>query len=173
MVYTTNEIVIPVKFILIILQFVLLVGILATKDEYIFVGIPKFSKITDQQFLDAESEILALTWLTIILLVSQLVTLSLGISVMFEKINVFQVLLHFVGVNHLILMILDRYSYTQMRSILFFYAFIPFMLEVIVSLFACKKINIINKRLQLLREQRDAARQRAIQKEEEKVKKTI
>ena len=108
--------------------------------------------------MDAESEILALTWLTIILLVSQLVTLSLGISVMFEKINVFQVLLHFVGVNHLILMILDRYSYTQMRSILFFYAFIPFMLEVIVSLFACKKINIINKRLQLLREQRDAAR---------------
>ena len=42
-----NEVVIPIKFILIILQFVLLVGILATKDEYIFVGIKKFSKITD------------------------------------------------------------------------------------------------------------------------------
>ena len=159
-----NEVVIPIKFILIILQFVLLVGILATKDEYIFVGIKKFSKITDKEFKDAEQEILGLTWLTILMLCSELVTLSMGISVMFEKTNVFQVLFHFVGVNHLTLMILDRYAYTQMRSILFFYAFIPFLLEVIVSLFACKKINIISKRLELLKEQRDLARQRAIKK---------
>ena len=73
-------------------------------------------------------------------------------------------LFHFVGVWHIILMILDRYAYTQMRSILFFYAFIPFLLEVVVSLFACKKINIISKRLELLKEQRDLARQRAIKK---------
>ena len=112
MTHTTNEVVIPIKFILIILQFVLLVLVRSTKDEYIFVGIPKFSKITDVEFLDAEKELLGLTWLAVILLISQLVTLSMGISVMFEKINVFQVLLHFVGVNHLTLMILDRYSYT-------------------------------------------------------------
>tara|TARA_B110001450_G_C17352451_1_gene372145 strand:- start:303 stop:572 length:270 start_codon:yes stop_codon:yes gene_type:complete len=89
MTHTTNEAIIPIKFILIILQFVLLIGILATKDEYIFVGITKFSKISDAVFLDAEKELLALTWLAVILLISQLVTLSMGISVMFEKINVF------------------------------------------------------------------------------------
>ena len=57
MTHTTNEVVIPIKFILIILQFVLLVLVQSTKDEYIFVGIPKFSKITDVEFLDAEKEL--------------------------------------------------------------------------------------------------------------------
>ena len=81
------------------------------------------------------------------MLIIQLIVLSSGISVMFEKINIFQVLLHFVGVNHLTLMILDRYSYTQMRPIMWFYAIIPFGLELGASLSALSKINIIKGRL--------------------------
>ena len=141
---TTNEVIIPVKFILIIIQFVLLVIILFTKDEYVFVGLPKFTKLNGDEFAKAVEEFLSLTWLTILLLFFEILTLSSGISVMVEKMNVFQVLFHFVGVWHLILMILDRYSYTQMRSICFFYAFLPFCMELAASASALSKIRIIN-----------------------------
>ena len=65
---------------------------------------------------------------------------------MFEKMNIFQILFHFVGNVHLIMMILDRYGFHQMRPILFFYAIVPFSMEIMSCLFvACTQNKIFSK----------------------------
>ena len=87
---------------------------------------------------------LALTIISIVLLFLEFLTLTFGISVMFPKINSFQILIHFVGVVHMTIMILVRFSYTQMRSILFFYVILPFILEVSVIFLAYGRFKIMD-----------------------------
>ena len=92
-----------------------------------------------------------------VLLFSEFFALTFGISVLFVKVNIFQILFHFVGIIHITLMVLVRFSYTQMRAILTFYVIIPFLLEISVLFMACGKFNVMSylqkgkeKRLDLL-----------------------
>ena len=107
------------------------------------------------------------------LLFSEFFALTFGISVLFIKINIFQILFHFVGIVHLTLMVLVRFSYTQMRAILTFYVIIPFLLEISVLFMACGKFkvmsflqNIKEKRLELLEKEINKRNEDAIKADE-------
>ena len=49
-----------------------------------------------------------------------------------------------MGNVHIIMMILDRYGFHQMRPILFFYAVVPFVLEISSMFMACRHIKIVS-----------------------------
>ena len=79
----------------------------------------------------------------LVLLFLEFFTLSFGISILFEKLNVFQIILHFLGVLHIGMLILLRYSYTQLYPILTFYVILPFLLEFGVVIHACIQYRIV------------------------------
>ena len=97
-----------------------------------------------------------------VLLFLEIFTLTFGVSVIFVKANVFQIFFHGLGIVHLVLMILLRYSYQSMRPIMFFYGVIPFIIEIMVVFMACLRYKIINvlydhkaSRQQLLKDEVD------------------
>ena len=69
--------------------------------------------------------------------------LSLGWSVMYPKTNVFQCLLHFVGLVELTLMVLNRFNYTHLRSFTLFFCGIPIVLEIVIGFNSLWKFSII------------------------------
>jgi hypothetical protein len=79
----------------------------------------------------------------IILLFSEFFTLIFGVSVLFNKVNVVQIIFHFIGCLALIWQILDRNQYRTMWSLMAFFGFIPFALEIGVLFAACTKYRVI------------------------------
>mmetsp|Transcript_18965 Transcript_18965/g.26253 ORF Transcript_18965/g.26253 Transcript_18965/m.26253 type:complete len:111 (+) Transcript_18965:167-499(+) len=91
-----------------------------------------------------------------IFLLLEFFTMMLGMSVMFMKINVVQILMHFLGVIACIFMILDRRNYFRMWIILIFFGIVPFVLEISTLFAARNKFRIINM---IESEMRDAAKE--------------
>jgi hypothetical protein len=56
----------------------------------------------------------------------------LGISLTFDKLNLFQIFLHFLGCLFTIWFVLDTWRYTYMWFIWGFFGLIPFILEVLI-----------------------------------------
>ena len=106
-------------------------------------GIPPRSTPDSIAFQVADTEILALTISCIVLLFIEFFTLTFGISTVFQKVNVFQILFHFIGCIHLSLMVLIRYNYKHMRPIIFFYVIIPVFLELSVLCMAYGKFKVM------------------------------
>ena len=66
------------------------------------------------------------------LLLLEMFTLAFGLSIMFQKVNAVQTLLHGLGVLGNVWMILDRWNWSQLYVLAFFFALIPFLLELSV-----------------------------------------
>ena len=71
------------------------------------------------------------------MLLLELFTLAFGLSIMFQKVNSVQTLLHGLGVLGNVWMVLDRWHWIQLYILAFLFALLPFLLEVGV-LFAAK-----------------------------------
>ena len=68
----------------------------------------------------------------------EFVFIAFGFSATYQKMNAFQILIHFTGCMHSFLMIVAEYSYTNVGPIFFLYCVIPFALEVVVGVLVCK-----------------------------------
>ena len=79
------------------------------------------------------------------LLFCEFVTVLFGVSLLFDRINVFQIVFHFLGCITCIWQILDTFQYKTMWSIMCFFGLIPFLLEISVVFAACNKYKVINK----------------------------
>ena len=65
-------------------------------------------------------------------LVLELFTLAFGLSIMFQEANAVQMVMHGLGVLFNIWMILDRWHWIQLYVLAFFFALIPFVIEISV-----------------------------------------
>ena len=74
----------------------------------------------------------------------EFVFLSLGWTLNTVKINVAQVMLHFIGVCQMISIILVGLPYTRVRSVLFWFAGIPFILEACVGIYVTAGFKIMS-----------------------------
>jgi phage-related holin len=75
----------------------------------------------------------------------EFVTLTFGISFLFNKINVFQIVLHFIGCLGTIWQILNLNQHTMMWSLMAFFGVIPFVLEISVVLLAFTRYHVIDQ----------------------------
>ena len=71
-------------------------------------------------------------------------TLIFGISLPFSKVNVFQIVLHFIGVLATIWQILNLNQYRTMWSLMAFFGIIPLVLEVGVIVLAFTRYHVID-----------------------------
>ena len=81
----SNEVLIPLKHILIIVQFLLLIFVNVTCSEYIFVGLPKRTTFDSQIFQLAYIEIQALTATGIALILLEFIFAVIGVTVVYPK----------------------------------------------------------------------------------------
>ncbi len=75
----------------------------------------------------------------------EFLTLIFGVSIMFNKVNVFQCVLHFIGVLATIWQILNHNNYKMMWSLMAFFGLIPFALELTVLGLASTRYHVIDQ----------------------------
>ena len=88
---------------------------------------------------------LAASLLFLGLIFLEFVTLTFGISFLFNKINVFQIVLHFIGCLGTVWQILNMNQFTMMWSLMAFFGVLPFLLEVSVILLAFTRYHVIDQ----------------------------
>ena len=103
-----SAVLMPIKFILMMMQFILVVLVATTRSEYIYEGIPTLYGLYSEKYNKANNSILAGCLIFIILLFLEFFTLIFGVSLMFNKVNAFQIVFHFVGCLATIWMILNQ-----------------------------------------------------------------
>lgn len=131
------------------------------QDEYIYVSMRKQGAGPDSPEYARASFLIfiaGITYLSLMLL--EMITLSIGLSVMFKKINSAQVLLHGLGVLGAVWMLLNRWHWIQLYVMAFAFGLIPFLLEVSV-IFAAKKWYVTISHIASL-QSTEAERQKAI-----------
>ena len=155
-----NTLILPLKVIFMILQFFLVGIILYTRvrfssplsltylrclvqDEYIYISIKHNNRAgpDSDEYHEAYVAILIAACIYFGLLVLELFTLAFGLSVMFKQVNAMQVLLHGMGVMGNVWMVLDRWHWIQLYVMAFFFAMIPFILEISVMFAARSQMN--------------------------------
>ena len=96
--YQVSQVVMPVKFILMLLQFILIIFVLATREEYVFQGVPSWKAYPgSDEYKQADDSVLAASLIFLMMIFLEFLTLIFGVSIMFNKVNVFQCVLHFIG----------------------------------------------------------------------------
>ena len=144
--YQVSQVIMPVKFMLILLQFLLIVFVLATREEYIFQGVPSWKASPDtDEYKQAQHSVLAASLIFLFLVFLEFITLTFGVSIMFNKVNVFQCVLHFIGCLATIWQILNHNNFKMMWSLMAFFGAIPFFLEISVVMLAFTRYHVIDQ----------------------------
>ena len=144
--YQVSQVVMPVKFILMLLQFLLIIFVLATREEYIYQGVPSWKAFPDSvEYKQADSSVLAASLIFLLLIFLEFLTLIFGVSIMFNKVNVLQCVLHFIGVLATIWQVLNHNNYKMMWSLMAFFGVLPFALEVTVLILAFTRYHVIDQ----------------------------
>ena len=147
-----NNTLIPLKFLLLIFQGLLFVALLNTRvslncithqDFYIYAANP-LEDFNSDSYKTADKEIQATTMTGLALTFCEFVFLGLGWTLTTMKINVCQVILHFLGVCQMCSIILVGLPYTRVRSALFWFAGIPFLLEAGVGIYLTAGFKIMS-----------------------------
>lgn len=118
---------VPCKFLLCVIQLILSVIIIKTRADYIYPGIPAGASSSSTDYTNAEkgygplnqrlSRILACTILFIIMTAIEIGSTMMGLSVFFNQVNLFQIVLHVLGCLTTIWFILVEWSYMQLWNI--------------------------------------------------------
>ena len=104
------------------------------QDEYIYISITHNNRAgpDSTEYEEAFIAFLIAACIYFGLLVLELFTLAFGLSIMFQQINVVQMLLHGLGVLGNLWMLLDRWHWIQLYVLATLFAFVPFLLELSV-----------------------------------------
>mmetsp|Transcript_11131 Transcript_11131/g.21883 ORF Transcript_11131/g.21883 Transcript_11131/m.21883 type:complete len:92 (-) Transcript_11131:2398-2673(-) len=82
-----TETILPSKFIALILQFILTIVVISTREENVRSGISRGASTSGSEYTSADNSILAAIALSIICNIFELVVLFAGFSVFFDKTN--------------------------------------------------------------------------------------
>ena len=96
-------------------------------------GLPKQTAYGSDKFWVASNRTSALCIFSMFFALLEFLLLSIGFSVMYPKITVFQVLFHFTGSVILMLMVIVRYRYIILIPLTIFCAVIPVLMEFYVG----------------------------------------
>ena len=90
----------------------------------------------------------------------EFLTLIFGVSLLFNRVNVFQIVLHFIGCLSTIWQILNHDQYKNMWSLMAFFGVIPFVMEMSVLVLAFTRYHVIDQVEQIQRNMEADARTR-------------
>ena len=94
------------------------------------------------------------------LLFLEFATLIFGVSLLFNKVNAFQIVLHFIGCLATIWQILNLNQYKTMWTLMGFFGALPFSMEVFVIILAFTRYHVIDQVEQIQRNMEADARTR-------------
>lgn len=146
---TKNEsasVLLPAKFILLVIQCLLLTTILIDKEPHIYFAVST-TKLASTSISElkgsAETTLMGVTASWIAICGFEFINMVLGISVipMFASLNLIQILLHMVGCFFTAWFILDEWTYERIWSLWGSFIIIPFLIEIgmIASIIAMNK----------------------------------
>ena len=84
-----SEVLVPCKFILLLLQFILIAMVGTVRQEFILQGLPSIVEINSNDYTQAEQSILAACVIFSVMIFLEFFTILFGISLLFERVNVF------------------------------------------------------------------------------------
>ena len=128
----------PTKFLLLLIQILLLTLILQLREEHIYWQIGFDFNEGSTQYKVADKTLVGVTVCYIIIMAFEFLTMILGISLLFHKLNLAQIVLHSLGCVLCTWFILDSWRYTYMWVLWGFFGIIPFVLEVFIIVSAFK-----------------------------------
>jgi hypothetical protein len=119
------ETLIPAKFLSLILQFLLTIFAIYTREENIFAGVADDASKGSKAYTDAENVFLAGVALSIVCLGVELALLFTGMSLFFDRINVVrktypEIMMHGFGVLFTTWLILDSWTFPLIWPIFVF-----------------------------------------------------
>ena len=88
---------------------------------------------------------LAASLIFLVLIFLEFLTLIYGVSIMFNKVNVFQCVLHLIGCLATIWQILNHNNYKMMWSLMAFFGALPFVMEASVVGLALTRYKVVGK----------------------------
>ena len=86
---SVSSVIVPSKFVLAMCQLLLVVVILQTREDFIYAGIEETYTTSSDEYKSADAELLAATVIFIFFLCVEFLLLMLGLSVFFDKANIF------------------------------------------------------------------------------------
>jgi hypothetical protein len=96
----------------------------------------------------------------LLLIFLEFVTLTFGVSLLFSRVNAFQIVLHFVGCAGTVWQILNLNQFKTMWTLCCFFGLLPFLLELSVLLLAATRYRVIDQVEAIQRNMEAKARER-------------
>ncbi len=118
-----------VKAITMLAQCFLVIIILITKEEYIYMQLYTKAGLDSSEYEQARIEMIVASSVFLVILGIEFFLQLLGVSVMFLKVASFQIVFHFLGAALLLWMVIDRFQFRVIWFLLFFTALVPMVFE--------------------------------------------
>lgn len=141
----TRNFLFSMKSILLLLQTLLIILILITRQEYIYRGINPSLSTSSSTYKSANYESIISSSIFFVFLLLEFFSVLSGISSKFLKISSMQALLHVWGVLFSILFIVERFHYRYITVIALFFGFFPFVLELFALMLNCFLSRLMGK----------------------------
>ena len=141
----TRNFLFSLKSILLMLQTLLIILMLVTRQEYIYRGINPSLSTSSSTYKSADIECIISSAIFFTFLVLEFLSVMSGISSKFLKISSLQGLLHIWGVLFSIMFIVQRFHYRYITVIALFFGFFPFILEISTLVLNCFVSRLMDK----------------------------
>ncbi|CDW87277.1 UNKNOWN [Stylonychia lemnae] len=122
----------PAKFTLILIQVLLLALVIQQSTDHIYWGIGFNYSDTSDEYMTAEKILVGVTIAYLFCMGFEFLVMVLGISLLFNNINIVQIFLHFLGCLFTTWFILDNWRFTYIWPLWGFFGLFPFLLECII-----------------------------------------
>ena len=120
----------PLKFFLIFGQVLLLVVVLQMRSQHIYWGIGFNYGDDSPEFQSADSQLVGVSACFIFFLGFEFILMVIGMSLLANKYNLFQIFLHMLGCLFTTWFVLDSWRYSYIWHLWVFFGLFPFLLEI-------------------------------------------
>lgn len=121
----------PIKFIFLVTQVLLLVVCVLSKDNHIYFEVGQNYSETSAEYLSAEKTYLGILYTMMGLCLIEFLLMLVGTSVppIFAKFTLLQIMLHLLGILFTLWFILDSWKYTLLWPIFVLFSLLPILIE--------------------------------------------
>eukprot|EP01017_Pseudomicrothorax_dubius_P038472 TRINITY_DN5768_c0_g1_i6.p1 TRINITY_DN5768_c0_g1~~TRINITY_DN5768_c0_g1_i6.p1 ORF type:complete len:150 (+),score=25.05 TRINITY_DN5768_c0_g1_i6:60-452(+) len=110
--------------------------VLYTKAENIYAGIPPNSTVDSTDFNNANTSITIGAILSIVMLVLEILISFVGITLFFDRLNLFQSILHGLGAILYLWFVMEAWHYLNIWYLWIVFVLIPFIFEALFTFIA-------------------------------------
>ena len=128
----TSSTLLPIKFVLMFTQNLLVYAILMSKDDYIYGEVGQQWKAADKEFPEVVLKAGCFAVMGLIGFEFFMMILGSSVPFIYAKWNLIQIVLHFLGCLFSLWFILDTWQYIRIWYIFAPCSFIPFVLEIVM-----------------------------------------